>query len=197
MPRPQRMGFFIVVALLFTAVNCLATDLGIGEKAPGWSALPGTDGKTHGLSDYDAAKAIVLVFTCNHCPVAVDYEDRLIQLQKDYRKRGVQIIAVNVNTVAADRLDKMKERADEKGFNFPYLYDESQKIGRDYGATCTPHVFVLDKNRMLAYMGAIDDSRQAEKVKEHYLRDALDAIIAGRTPPKAVTKQFGCGIQYN
>ena len=106
------------------------------------------------------------------------------------------MVAVNVNNMPADRLDKMKERAEEKGFNFPYLYDESQKIGHDYGAQVTPHVFVLDKDRKIAYMGAIDDNQRADAVSEHWLRDALTALVAGQTPPKAVTKQFGCRIRY-
>lgn len=174
-----------------------AAELKIGDPAPSWSGIIGIDDREHGLSDYGDAKAIVLVFTCNHCPVAKAYEDRLVALQKDYQAKGVQLVAVNVNTIAADRLDKMKERAKDKGFNFPYLYDESQKIGRDYGATCTPHVFVLDKDRKIAYMGAIDDTQAAAKVKKHFLRDALDAILAGEKPAKAATKQFGCSIKYD
>ena len=103
---------------------------------------------------------------------------------------------MNVNNIAADRLEAMKKRAEEKEFNFPYLYDATQKMGHDYGATVTPHVFVLDKDRKIAYMGAVDDNMKAESVKTPYLRDALDALLAGKDPPKAVTQQFGCGIQY-
>jgi len=101
-----------------------------------------------------------------------------------------------VNTIADDRLDKMKERAAKKGFNFPYLYDATQKIGRDYGATVTPHVFVLDKDRKIAYVGAVDDNMEPDKVKSPHLRNALDALLAGKRPPQEVTKQFGCGIKY-
>ncbi len=197
MARTRKIAVFVSAALLAVTASCYAEKLSIGDKAPGWSGLPGVDGEKHGLSDYDDAKLVVVTFTCNHCPVAVAYEDRLIDLQKDYKSKGVQVVAVNVNTIPPDRLDKMKQRADAKGFNFPYLYDESQEIGRDYGATCTPHVFVLGKNRRIAYMGAIDDSRNPGKVKEHYLRNALDALLAGKEPPKAVTKQFGCSIKYN
>jgi len=185
------MGMFLVLR------GVPAAELKIGDAAPSWSGLVGIDDKEHGLSDYSQAKAIVLAFTCNHCPVAVAYEDRLVDLERDYQAQGVQLVAVNVNTIAADRLDKMKERAKAKGFRFPYLYDESQKIGRDYGATCTPHVFVLDKDRKIAYMGAIDDNQAAAKVKKQYLRDALDAILTGKKPAKAVTKQFGCSIKYD
>lgn len=197
MARPRLIAALVAAALAAAATNSFADKLAVGEKAPGWSNLPGIDGKQHSLSDYGDAKLIVLVFTCNHCPVAVDYEDRLVQFQTDYKAKGVQVVAVNVNTMPADRLDKMKQRAEEKDFNFPYLYDESQQIGRDYGATCTPHVFVLDQDRKIAYMGAIDNSQNPKKAKEHYLRDAVDALLAGKTPEKATTKQFGCGIKYH
>ncbi len=106
------------------------------------------------------------------------------------------MVAVNVNNLPADRLDKIKKRAKKKGFNFPYLYDSSQKIGRDYGAKVTPQVFVLDGKRKIAYMGAIDDNMSAKKVKKHHLRDALDALLVGKKPPEAVTQQFGCSIKY-
>ena len=127
----------------------------------------------------------MLVFTCNHCPVARAYEDRLVALQKDYEPKGVQFVAVNVNNIPADRLDKMKKRAKAKGLQFPYLYDSTQKIGHDYGATVTPHVFVLDKDRKIAYMGAVDDNMQVDKVKKHYLRNALDASLAGKNRPRS------------
>lgn len=186
------------VTLLAFSLNALssAADLKIGNAAPNWSDLPGVDGKPHSLFDYRNAELVVMVFTCNHCPVAQAYQDRLIALQKDYQNKGVQIIAVNVNNIPEDRLDKMKERAASKGFSFPYLYDASQKIGRDYGAKVTPHVFVLDKNRKIAYMGAVDDNLNLDEVKKHSLRDALDALLAGKTPPDTVTQQFGCSIKY-
>jgi thiol-disulfide isomerase/thioredoxin len=168
----------------------------VGAPAPAWSSLVGIDGKDHALAQYQKSKALVIVFTCNHCPVAKAYEDRLIELQKDYEPKGVQVIAINVNNIAADRLDKMKERAKEKGFNFPYLYDTTQVSGHDYGARVTPHAFVLDGARKIAYMGAIDDSQALDNVKVRYVRDALDAILAGSPPPKTETKAFGCGIKY-
>jgi peroxiredoxin len=171
--------------------------LKIGDAAPTWSGIVGVDDKQHGLSDYQSAKLVVLVFTCNHCPVAVAYEDRLIALAKEYEPKGVQFIAVNCNNIPPDRLDKMKERAEQKGFKFPYLYDSSQKMGHDYGATVTPHVFVLSKDRKVAYVGAVDDNMKADKVKQHHLRNALDALLAGKKPPKAVTQQFGCTIKYD
>ncbi|QDS99570.1 Thiol-disulfide oxidoreductase ResA [Adhaeretor mobilis] len=168
----------------------------IGEKAPDWSGVVGVDDAKHGLADYSNAKAIALVFTCNHCPVAKAYEDRLVDLQKAYEKKDVQVVAVNVSNLPADRLDKMKERAKEKGFNFPYLYDSTQKIGRDYGARKTPEVYLLDQDRKLAYHGAIDDSMDATKVDVHHLRNSIDAVLAGKKPAKSEVQAMGCGIRY-
>jgi peroxiredoxin len=186
-----------LAVVLATAAMGFGAKLKIGDKAPDWAGIIGTDDKEHALADYGKAKLIVLVFTCNHCPVAVVYEDRLVALQKDYEGKGVQVIAINVNNLPADKLEKMKERAEKKGFTFPYLYDSSQKSGRDYGATCTPHVFVLCKERKIAYMGAIDDNNNARDAKVHFLRDALDALLAGKSPPKAITTQRGCGIKWD
>lgn len=168
----------------------------IGQAAPAWNGLQGVDDKMHSLDEYADAKLVVVVFTCNHCPVAQAYQDRLIELAGDYKDQGIQFVAINVNNLQADKLPAMKQRAEEKGFNFPYLYDPSQEIGRAYGATVTPHVFVLDQDRHIAYMGAIDDSQNPNNVKQQYLRDALDALLAGQTPETATSQQFGCGIQY-
>jgi peroxiredoxin len=174
---------------LFAAVK-------IGDQAPSFQGIIGTDDKKHSLSEFKDAKLVVLVFTCNHCPVASAYEKRLIELQDAYKTKGVQVVAVNVNNIKPDRLDKMKQRAKERNFNFPYLYDSSQKMGRNYGATVTPHVFLLDQKRKVAYMGAVDDKMNADQVKKTYLRNAIDALLDGKKPPKTVTKQFGCGIKY-
>jgi peroxiredoxin len=197
----RKWMFSLLLALsVVTGVSCsensLASGVKIGDAAPNFKGLIGTDDKEHGLTDFKDAKLVVLVFTCNHCPVASAYEGRLVALQKDYKDKGVQLVAVNVNNIDADRLDKMKERTKEKDFNFPYLYDASQKIGHDYGATVTPHVFVLDGQRKIAYMGAVDDKQDVDQVKTAYLRNAIDALLEGKKPPKAVTKQFGCGIRY-
>ena len=188
------------LALLVLAGGSAAKDVKVGDKAPDWSGIIGVDDKKHGLDNYKDAKALILVFTCNHCPVAKAYEDRLVQLQKDYGAKGAQVLAVNVNNLPADRLDKMKERAGEKKFNFPYLYDPTQKMGRDYGAKVTPHVFILGKatneGRKVQYIGALDNNMKAEKADKHYVRDALDALLADKEPPLAETKAFGCSIKY-
>jgi len=190
-------AFLMVVAMAILAVPVvLAAELKVGDDAPTWKGIVGIDDKEHGLADYKDAKVIVLAFITNHCPVAKAYEDRLIAMQKDYQGKGVQVIAVNVNNLPADKLEKMKERAAEKKFGFPYLYDPSQAIGLACGAKVTPHVFVLDRERKLAYVGAVDDDMKATEAKTHYLRDALDALLAGKQPPKAETKPVGCVIQY-
>lgn len=170
--------------------------LAIGDEAPEWNGLEGVDGKQHSLKDLEDADAVVVVFTCNHCPVAKAYEERLVEFDHDYKDKKVALVAINVNNMEADKLPAMKERAEEKGFEFAYLYDPSQEIGRKFGATVTPHVFLLDKERKLAYCGAIDDSQNAAKVTKHSLRDAVDAVLAGKTPAEPITKQFGCGIGY-
>ncbi|MHC4402565.1 MAG: thioredoxin family protein [Planctomycetota bacterium] len=188
-----------VAAILLTACDTNAapvSELKIGEAVPDWSGIIGVDDKEHGLAEYKKAKALVLVFTCNHCPVAVAYEDRLVALQKDYKDKGVQVVAVNVNNLAADRLEPMKERAKSKKFNFPYIYDSSQKIAVDYGAKVTPHVFLLDKNRKLAYVGAVDDNNNPKKAEKQFLRDALNAVLAGEKPKTDKTPPRGCTIKY-
>ncbi|MFH1922230.1 MAG: thioredoxin family protein [Planctomycetota bacterium] len=190
----------LAVMMLSAACNSYAappSGVKIGDAAPDWSGIIGVDDKEHGLADYKKAKLVVMVFTCNHCPVAVAYEDRLVALQEAYKDKGVQVIAVNVNNLPADRLDKMKVRAEEKEFNFPYLYDASQKMGRDYGAQVTPHVFVLDRKRRIAYIGAIDDNNNSKRVEAKYLSDALDALLAGKQPDPAETKPRGCGVKYD
>ena len=119
----------------------------IGDQGPAWENLAGTDDKKHSLKDLKESKAVAVVFTCNTCPVAVAYEDRLIKLSNDYKDKGVALVAINVNKDPRNDLEAMKQRAEEKGFAFAYLFDPSQQIARDYGATVTPHVFLLDGKR--------------------------------------------------
>ena len=171
----------------------------IGDQAPVFANLPGVDGKSHSLSDYSDKDVLVLVVTCNHCPVAVAYEDRIIEFTKKYASAAdskVGLVAINVNTNEADRLPKMVERAKEKGFNFPYLYDESQKVGRDYGASVTPEFYVLDKERKIVYTGSMDDNQNPSKVKTNYLEPAVQALLKGQSPTVSETRAFGCGVQY-
>lgn len=170
--------------------------LNINDPAPSWKGLVGTDDRPHSLADYDKAKVVVISFTCNHCPVAVAYEDRFIQFVKEFEPHGVKFIAINSNLVEADLPDKMKERAKDKKFNFDYLFDANQDVGRSYGATVTPHLFVLDKERRIAYMGAFDDTMAVDEIKHHYVRDAVESLLADKKPEVPESLQFGCGIQY-
>jgi peroxiredoxin len=168
----------------------------VGDPAPAFEGLVGVDDKPHSLKDYADAKAVVVAFICNHCPVAVAYEDRLIALQKDYADKGVQLVAINVNNIEEDKLPGMKERAQEKGFEFPYLYDPTQKVGHDYGAAVTPHIFLLDGQRRLAFIGPVDDSQDESKVTEQFLREGIDAVLAGNQPETKKVEPFGCSIKY-
>ena len=171
-------------------------ELRVGDAAPEFENLIGTDDKRHSLEEYAKAKAVVVVFTCNSCPVARAYEDRLMALQNEYADKGVRLVAINVNNTEADRLPAMKKRAEEQGFEFAYLYDPSQEIARKYGATVTPHVFLLDEKRQLAYVGPVDDNQNEAKVKHKYLREAIDAELAGSKPETTQHKPFGCAIKY-
>jgi len=197
MTQRVTLALAVVAAALFAVASCIAApQVEPGAKAPDFSGT-GVDDNEHQLSDYDDAKALVVAFTCNHCPVAKAYEDRLIALQGDYESKGVQVVAICVNDKEGDRLPGMKKRAEEKGFNFPYIYDGTQQSARDYGATCTPHVFLLDSDRKVRYQGAIDDSNNAEKVEKHYLREAIDAVLAGEEVAEPVTRQRGCSIKWS
>ena len=170
--------------------------LEIGAAAPAWSDLEGIDGKKHGLADLKDAEAVVVVFTCNHCPVAKAYEERLVEFDHDFKDKKVELVAINVSNADADKLPAMKERGEERGYEFAYLYDPSQKIGRAFGGTVTPHAFVLDKERKVVYKGAIDDSQDAAKATKHHVRDAVEAVLAGKAPAEAEVRPFGCGIGY-
>ena len=170
--------------------------LNVGDTAPKWSGLIGIDGKRKGIDDYRKAKILVIAFTCNHCPVATMYEDRFIQFVRDYRDKGVAFVAIAVSTLPSDNLDAMKKRAADKGFNFDYLHDPGQATGRAYGATVTPHLFVLNRDRRIAYMGAFDDKMNPNTVTQHYVHDAVNALLAGKQPEISETRQFGCAIRY-
>jgi peroxiredoxin len=169
--------------------------LDIGDKAPAWKDLPGTDGKRHSLSDLKESEAIVLVFTCNSCPYAIDYQERIIALTKSFASRKVTIVAVNVNKIPEDNFEAMKKRAKSQGFNFAYLFDEAQQIAKDYGATYTPEFFVLDRQRKIAYMGSLDDSPNPKKVKAQHVAIALRDILANKQPKITETIAIGCRIR--
>ena len=201
------------LALLCTWSSALAAPkgmktLGIGQAAPDF-ALPGVDGKTHELKDFADAKVLVVVFTCNHCPTAQAYEDRIIKLHADYKDRGVALVAISPNDAKAVRLDElgytdvgdsledMKIRAKDKMFTFPYLYDgDKQQVSAAYGVLATPHVFIFDTDRKLRYVGRIDDS-DIHEVKSHDARNAIDALLADKPVPVEKTRVFGCSTKWS
>ncbi len=193
-----------LVALEAPAVPILAK----GSAAPDFD-LPGVDGRRYSLKDFASSRILVLVFTCNHCPTAQAYEERLQKLTDDYAKKGVAVVAVSPNDPKAVRLDElgysdlgdsledMKLRAKERKFTFPYLYDgDTQAMTREYGPVATPHVFVFDQARKLRFVGRIDDAENPAKTRVHDTRVALDALLAGQPVPVEQTKVFGCSIKW-
>ena len=162
--------------------------------------LPGVDGQQHALADYADKECLVVIFSCNHCPYVRAWEDRMVEIQTDYSDQGVQLIVINANDAVkypSDNFDNMKVRAWEKGFSFPYLRDETQAVARAYGAARTPEVFCFDREGALKYHGAIDDNYDDPgAVQNHYLRDALDAVLAGQNPAPAETVPVGCTIKW-
>lgn len=196
-----RLQMFYLLLALF----CVNLDAGefnlvlkIGDKAPAWTELPGVDGKKHSLTDCQNKDVVVVLFTCNSCGFATDYEDRIIAFAKKYAGPDdkVAVVAINVNKVPEDSLPKMQERAKAKGFPYPYLFDETQKIARDYGANFTPEFFVLNKDRRIAYMGGMDDNSNATLVQKKFLEPAVEAVLSGTTPSIAETPARGCRIRY-
>lgn len=177
----------------------MAFTLSLHATAPDFR-LPGVDGKTYSLADFQGAKILVVVFSCNHCPAVIGSQDRMIALCRDYQPKGVAMVAINSNedqNHPTDSFEHMKIRAKEKGFPFPYLRDESQEVALAYGALRTPHFYVFDEQRKLRYTGRMDDNPyDAAKAKQHDLRNALDALLAGRTPPVPMTNPIGCNVKW-
>ena len=193
----KRIGFFaLLMGVLMSFTN--PTGYKVGDKATDFK-LKSVDNKMYSMADYKDAKGFIVVFTCNHCPFAVKYEDRIIDLAKKYKSKGYVLLAINPNDPAAqpeDSFELMQKRAKEKKFTFPYLFDEGQKIYPQYGATKTPHVFLLDKNLVVKYIGAIDDNvEDASEVKEKYLENAIAALEKGQEPTPNTTKAIGCSIK--
>ncbi|MEE1962498.1 thioredoxin family protein [Allomuricauda taeanensis] len=206
--KTKRILGFLVLLLIFGASFAMGISVAkedfvgdgyeIGDVASDFS-LKNVDGKMVSLSDYANAKGFLVIFTCNTCPYAKAYEDRIIALDRKYKSRGVPVIAINPNSKSGDGFAEMKERAKEKGFTYPYLYDEGQKVYPQYGATRTPHVFLLEKTakgNVVRYIGAIDDNYQdASQVKDKFVENAVDAMLAGKEIDPSTTKAIGCGIK--
>jgi len=206
--------WFLAAGLLGLAMGCppalAAGTLEIGAAAPDFS-LPGVDGKTYTLESFREAEALVIIFTCNHCPTSQAYEDRIKQLAADYKDKKVAVVAISPNDPEAvrpdelgysdltDSLEDMKIRAKDKAFNFPYLYDgETQKASRAYGCVATPHVFVFDKARKLRYTGRIDNSEKIDKPPTtRETHDAIEALLAGRAVLVETTKAAGCSTKWS
>ncbi len=177
-----------------------STMIGLGMKAPDFS-LPGTDGKTHSLSDFAGNKALLVMFICNHCPYVKHVADELARLGRDYQAKGAGIVAISSNSVEshpADSPDKMKEEAVARGYTFPYLYDESQSVARAYQAACTPDFFLFDAQKKLVYRGQLDDSRPGNNlpVTGADLRAALDTVLAGKPVTASQKPSIGCNIKW-
>ena len=161
--------------------------------------LPGVDGKIYSLSSFEKGKPIAVIFWCNHCPYVKAWEDRVVRLGNEYKDK-VQFVLINANDPVKypeDSFDNMKKRAQEKGYPFPYLFDESQEVARRYGAERTPEIFLFDRNWRLAYHGAPDDNWEDEsKVKNNYFRDAIEAVLMNGEPPVRETPPRGCTIKW-
>jgi peroxiredoxin len=198
---------FIALALAAWSADEHPT-LAIGSAAPDFS-LPGIDGRMHTLGEYSGSRVLVIIFTCNHCPTAQLYESRIKQLVEDYRQKSVALVAIEPNdpkaillselgyTDVSDSLEEMKIRAEYRQFNFPYLYDgETQAVAQAYGPKATPHVFIFDGQRKLAYEGRIDNSQRESLVKTRDARNAINALLAGAPVPVDHTGVFGCSTKW-
>lgn len=196
----KRIVLLIAVLTAF-CVSAFAQGYQIGDVAADFK-LKNIDDKFVSLADYKDAKGFIVVFTCNHCPYAKAYEERLVALDLRFKDKGYPVIAINPNNpeaYPADSFDEMKKRHKEQGFTFPYLFDDGQKIYPVYGATKTPHIFILektDKGNIVRYIGAIDDNYEdALAVKKTYVADAIEALLAGKEIEVTTTKAIGCSIK--
>lgn len=192
------LSSLLLIAFLAISLTNPMDGYEIGDVATDFK-LENIDGNMVSLSDYPEAKGYIVIFTCNTCPYAQMYEDRINELNKKYEPQGYPVIAIMPNDTEmkpGDSMDKMKERAETKGFTFPYLIDAEQTVFPQYGASKTPHVYLLNKDRVVKYIGAIDDNPQsAENAKEKYVENAIAALEAGNSPDPAMTKAIGCGIK--
>jgi peroxiredoxin len=198
----MRKVLLSLVAISAIAIPALAGKfnkvVSVGDKAPTFSGLPAIyNGEETSVSLPDLKDdVVVLVFLANHCPVVGLYEDRIIDFTKDYKDKGVRVVGISVSTMDQDKLPRIKDYMKDHKSNYIYGYDETQAVGRAYGATNTPQFFVLDKERKIRYTGAMDDNRGESKVSKTYLRDAVDAVLKGTTPPVDESRADGCSISY-
>ena len=176
--------------------------LALGAKLPAVAAtkMKNVDGKMVSIADVKGKAGTLVIFTCNHCPFARAWEERIVELGNGYSKRGVGVILINANDPARhedDGFAHMQERAKMRNIQVPYVVDETSGVAKAFGATVTPEAFLFDKDGKLAYHGAVDDNhKQPDKVQKQYLMDALKAVVAGKAPPVQESKSMGCGIKF-
>ena len=175
-----------------------AEALKLGGQAPDWSGLKGTDGKAYSLADFEDKEVLVVVFTCNSCGYAQDYEDRILKLAKSHcgESQKAALVAINPNKVKEDLPEEMQKRAKEKGYTFPYVWDETQATAKAHGARWTPEFYVFDKDRALIYRGPLDDNNDADKAKINYVAEAIEAVLAGKPPKVQEEPARGCAVRY-
>jgi thiol-disulfide isomerase/thioredoxin len=200
MKMKQFIASGVAAWFVVLSVSANAASLKLGELAPmAGVKMKNVDGKEASIADVAGKNGTLVVFTCNHCPFAKAWEGRLAEIGNAYKEKGVGVIAINANDPSAfpeDSFDVMQQRAKEKGYQFPYAVDGTSDIARAFGATRTPEAFLFNKDGKLVYHGAIDDDQDATKVTKNFLRDALDALIDGKTIPVSETKFIGCSIKY-
>jgi len=168
----------------------------VGDKATDFK-LKNVDGKMVSLTDFKEAKGFIVIFDCNTCPYSKAYNERIIDLNEKYAAKGFPVITINANDGSGDSYEEMVRIANKKKYKFPYLYDETQAIAKTYGATNTPHVFVLNQDLKVSYIGAIDDNaRNAASATKKYVENAVDALLTGKSVPVTKTKAVGCGIKW-
>ncbi len=188
----------ISIVFLLTLISAQSVKKGyeVGDKATDFK-LKNVDGREVSLADYKNANGFIIIFDCNTCPYSKAYNERIIRLNDHYSSKGYPVIAINANDGNGDSFDDMVRMAKKKNYKYPFLFDETQQVAKAYGATNTPHVFVLTKELKVAYLGAIDDNaRDAEAATKHYVEDAVNALMANKPVPVTKTKAIGCGIRW-
>jgi len=188
--------FAFIFSALLIAASPIKNGYTIGDQATDFK-LKNVDGKMISLADYKNAKGYILIFDCNTCPYSKAYNQRIIALDEKYSSKGFPVITINANEGAGDSYENMIRISKKKNYQFPYLIDETQEVAKVFGATNTPHVFVLNKNLKVAYIGAIDDSPRHETgVTKRYVEDAVDALMNNKAVSVTKTKAIGCGIKW-
>ena len=190
----HHLFIFALLCLFASQASAKRKALEVGNASPKWGGLEATDNKIYSLESFKDSKLVVVIFSSNNCPVAQLYETRLSKLAEDFAEKGVALVAINSN--ADEDLKAMKTHAKKKKFKYVYVKDKTQNVAKIFGARMTPEVFVLDQKREVAYMGGIDDDRMTGKPKEHYLRKAIESLLAGKEPAKTKTKAYGCAIKW-